>query len=149
MKRFIAVLIGILGIASAGCSQKAAEGQPTPPPKPAATACKPNGIPRPGTTLTVYVEYDSTNKKGVTENGTIYMCEQDEITWVSPDGDFQDPVFSTVTGSPFDKPFKHVNKKLKSDKPKPGSAGRAYDYTINLVVNGSPYNVDPRIEVMP
>lgn len=151
MKTFFAILIGTLGIASAGCAQKAADGQPTPPPKTTVTTpCKPDGTnPRPGITVAVLVEYDPVHNSATTADKTIYVCEQDKVLWVADyEGDFDEPTF--MGPSPFDKPFKHNKRLLKSDTLKKGSAKQHYDYDVYFKYSGKPpAKVEPRIEVMP
>ena len=144
-RRFVPIL-AVAILLTAGCSKQSARQAPQP------TACKPDGTtPRPGTTVAVYVDFDPNGNSGKgkasTESRTIYMCEQDVVLWVAAHGDFDEPVF-TNGKSPFDKPFKHDKKKLKSDKPKGGSARQGYDYKINLKIGGKSFDVDPRIEVM-
>lgn len=147
-----AILLSTLVLAESGCAQKPAEvGQPTPPPQATvaiATACKPGGIPRPKTVVTVYVDYEA--GKATTANKTIYVCEQDDVEWVSCDGELQFPKFEA--GHPFvdeDKAFNRNKKSLKSGKGlKRGSAKHGFDYTIMLKVGNTILSVDPRIEVM-
>ena len=142
-----ALLLGATAVTLAGCAHKEA----APPPPPPSTACKPGGIAREGVPVTVYVNYDAGDTEhkpsAKTENKQIYMCEQDWVVWQSNEGEFEEPKFTE--GSPFDKPFKHGHKSLKSDRPKAGTAKHGYNYTIGLVVGKNPaLDVDPRIEVM-
>ena len=134
------LVLGTLGLAAVGCG-KPKDVPPGEPSTATRTACseRAEGIP-----VTVFVELQ--NGEAVTANKYVALCQdKDWVEWVSCDGDFEDPTFSN--GSPFgqnDKPEKKP-KKLKSPKAK--NLGK-FDYTMKLVVNGTSYDVDPRIEVM-
>lgn len=150
------ILVSTFVLAEAGCAQKPADvPQPPPPPsKTVATACKPDGTnPRPGVTVAVEVAYDEAHNTAKVVDATdpnkpIYVCEQDKVLWTADhDGEFSEPKFTGP--SPFDKPFKHSKRQLKSDTLKKGSAKQHYDYEIFFTYAAKPpAKVDPRIEVM-
>lgn len=142
------ILLAALALAATACPKPPPPSPPPPAPTPTQVPLTKSGYcdRTDGMPVTVFVEYDAVNNKGVTRNQVAYVClAKDWIEWVSCDGTVQEPKFTTTSGSPFDKPYTHVNQTIKSDVPK--KLGK-FPYTIQLLRNGKSLDVDPRIEVM-
>jgi len=131
-------LVAALALTASGCARF--DG----PPRPLASACNRNGI-----AVTVFVTYDATTNKAETPNKLVYVCEdKDWVLWSASGGVVSDD-FRWKTGSPFDEKPKYDKKVLKSKPPKKGTAGRGFDYDVDLVLdNGARIPIDPRIEII-